>query len=85
MGGRGRGGGGRGGKRNGVSCAKPADPPFIRRMKEQLGYKDASPSVDTKVSIVVSIVHSKVYKIEKKSYETRTKQSTTMMVFILHM
>ena len=35
-----RGGGGRGGGgRGGPSFAKPADPSFIRRIKEQMGYK----------------------------------------------
>ena len=46
MGGR----GGRGGKRNAVSFSKPAEPAFIRRMKEQLGYKESA-TLDTKVIV----------------------------------
>jgi hypothetical protein len=42
MGGRGRGRGGGGGKGGGgskVGFIKPADPSFLRRLKEQYGYK----------------------------------------------
>ncbi|OXA47092.1 uncharacterized protein KIAA1143 homolog [Folsomia candida] len=41
MGGRGR------GKKQPVSFINPAEPAFIRRMKEQLGYKEG-PNIDTK-------------------------------------
>merc|ERR1711920_592818 len=46
-----RGGGGRGGGgggRGGPSFAKPADPSFIRRIKEQMGYKEG-PSLEDKM------------------------------------
>lgn len=33
--------------RHNVTCIKPSDPPFIRRMKERIGYVEG-PSVDTK-------------------------------------
>lgn len=48
MGGRGRGGG----KRGGVSFTKPPEPAFLRRMKEQIGYKEKVVDVDTKVWLV---------------------------------
>jgi len=48
-------GGGRGGKRNAVMFAKPGDPAFLRRMKEQLGYKEG-PSIDTKVSYLIILI-----------------------------
>ena len=41
--------GGRGGKKNAVSFTKPPEPAFLRRIKEQMGYKEG-PTVDTKVN-----------------------------------
>ncbi|CAG7787082.1 unnamed protein product [Allacma fusca] len=35
------------GKKNAVSFAKPPEPAFLRRIKEQIGYKEG-PTVDTK-------------------------------------
>jgi len=40
----------RGGKRNPVTFTKPADPAFLRRMKEQIGFQE-SPTVETKVNV----------------------------------
>lgn len=34
-------------KRSSVTCVKPSDPPFLRKLKERVGYKE-SPTVDTK-------------------------------------
>ncbi|KAH6946039.1 hypothetical protein HPB50_011282 [Hyalomma asiaticum] len=34
-------------KRSSVTCVKPSDPPFLKKLKERVGYKE-SPSVDTK-------------------------------------
>lgn len=34
-------------KRNSVTCVKPSDPPFLRKLKERVGYKEG-PTVDTK-------------------------------------
>lgn len=34
-------------KKNSVTCVKPSDPPFLRKLKERVGYKEG-PTVDTK-------------------------------------
>ncbi|KAL1447812.1 hypothetical protein MTO96_028322 [Rhipicephalus appendiculatus] len=34
-------------KRNSVTCVKPSDPPFLKKLKERVGYKEG-PSIDTK-------------------------------------
>ncbi|XP_077542545.1 uncharacterized protein KIAA1143 homolog isoform X2 [Haemaphysalis longicornis] len=34
-------------KGNSVTCVKPSDPPFLRKLKERVGYKEG-PTVDTK-------------------------------------
>lgn len=36
-------------KRNNVSYIKPADPTFLRQLKEQIGYKEG-PGIEAKVS-----------------------------------
>lgn len=40
-------GGGGGGGRSKVACAKPADPPFIQKIKEKIGWK-AEPTIESK-------------------------------------
>ena len=39
-----------GGKRGGVSFSRPQDPAFLRRMKEQVGYKN--PVEDLKAKVI---------------------------------
>lgn len=34
-------------KKNRITCVKPSDPPFLRKLKERVGYKEG-PTVDTK-------------------------------------
>ena len=38
-----------GGKRGGVSFSRPQDPAFLRRMKEQVGYKNPVEDLKAKV------------------------------------
>ena len=38
-----------GGKRGGVSFSRPQDPAFLRRMKEQVGYKNPDEDLNAKV------------------------------------
>lgn len=37
-------------RKNNITFTRPEDPSFLKRMKEQIGYKEG-PSVDTKVFI----------------------------------
>lgn len=39
-------------KRNKVSFIKPADPKFLRIMKEQIGYKEG-PDIEAKVRLII--------------------------------
>lgn len=48
-------GGKAGGGRSKVGCVKPADPPFIQRIKEQIGWK-AGPTIESKVSAFGTLI-----------------------------
>lgn len=39
-------------KKHNIAYIKPAEPSFLRKLKEQIGYKEG-PTVDTKVGYVV--------------------------------
>lgn len=36
-------------RKNNITYVKPQDPSFLRAIKEQIGYKDLSDTVETKV------------------------------------
>ena len=44
-----RGGSAGGGKRGGVQFNRPQEPAFLRRIKEQVGYKDPVEDINAKV------------------------------------
>ena len=46
-----RGGSAGGGKRGGVQFARPQEPSFLRKLKEQVGYKDPKEDLNAKVTI----------------------------------
>lgn len=43
-------------KRNNITYIKPADPKFLRQIKEQIGYKEG-PTVETKVCVYYILPH----------------------------
>lgn len=43
-------------KRNKISFTRPADPKFLRLMKEQIGYKDG-PDIEAKVRCLCAEIH----------------------------
>lgn len=38
-------------KRNAVAYVKPKDPSFLAKLKQEIGYKDLQPTIETKVHI----------------------------------
>ena len=46
-----RGGSAGGGKRGVVQFARPQEPSFLRKLKEQVGYKDPKEDLNAKVTI----------------------------------